>query len=356
MPSAESDPKNDADLNNAVNGPAEAHASQEQASADGVTTAPHLGDEAPSAPADQPATSAAPGVSEEAGEAPAQGEAVAVDEAAPKKPHIPWEEEERKVGPIFWLTLGVGALGLLLMLLLPWLHIYYQSTTESLNVEPVPVFEQGIINLNQDNLVNLGLRGFELLTTTFWQLLVLFVLTALLLGAAIYWRRTRFTQRWVGWAVLCLALLVGIGFPLELHQLLVATQRVDWSNDQATIQANKDPLLNFSDNSRIIFPCPPDQAVCAKDYIINADGQISFILSDEFDWMEVSNTGTSLVQGDATTTRESPNSPNVTTSGYAIATFGNLNPSTGYWGAWVFSLWLLVNTPFLLSRLWRRRR
>lgn len=356
MPSAENDPKNEADLNNEVSEPAEASASRDQTPANVEAAEPLSEGAAPSAPADQAETSAAPTLSGEGVEAPTQRTAVAVDEPETKKRGIPWEEGERKVGPIFWLTLGIGALGLLLMPLLPWLHIYYQSTTEALDLTPVPVFEQGIINLKEDNLVNLGLRGSELLTAHFWQLLVMFALTALLLGATIYWQRTRFARRWVGWAVLCLALLVGFGFPWELHQLLVTPQRVDWNNDQATIQANKDPLLSFSARSTIFFPCPPNQSTCAKDYIINTDGQISFILSDGFMWEEVSTTNAPLVAGYATTTRESPTSSNVTTSGYAVATFGNLNPSIGYWGAWAFSLWILVNTPFLLNRLWRRRR
>jgi hypothetical protein len=154
-----------------------------------------------------------------------------------------------------------------------------------------------------------------------------------------------------------LALLVGIGFPAELRQLLVATQRVDWSNDQATIQGNQNPERNFDPNSsQIYFPCRPDVRACAKYYVFTSDGKVAFILSDELVWVEISNTGTPLVYGDATSTRASQSSTTVTTSGYAIAPFSNLNPSIGYWGAWGFSLLILINTPFLFRQIWRKRR
>ncbi len=257
---------------------------------------------------------------------------------------------ERESGVGLWLTLLIGAGGLLLMLLLPWVHVYYPNVTQA-----VQGVEFGsIIEFGKDEVVNVSVRGLELLAAHFWLLLGLFLLTAVLFGAVIYWRQTHFAQSQVAWLVLALGLIVGLGFPVELGQLIGSNQRVEWSNDQATIENNQG-IRAYDPSAAQLYLCPPDQQACNSHYIKNAKGLITFILSAGNDWKQVAQ-GRTLVQGHADSTRASATSANVTTSGYAIGSFGDMGVSIGYWGAWVLSLWILVNALILLGRLWRARR
>jgi|GEM_PF-4257032 len=257
---------------------------------------------------------------------------------------------ERESGFILWLTLAIGAGGLLLTLLLPWVHVYYPNATQA-----VQRVEFGsVIEFGKDEVVNLSVRGVELLTHNFWPLLGLFLLAALLLGSVIYWRQTHFAQSRIAWLVLALGLIVGLGFPIELGQLMGNNQRVEWSNDQATIEANQG-IRSFDPNAAQLYLCPPDQQTCNSHYVKNSEGLITSILSAGVDWKQTAQ-GRTLVQGHADSTRASATSANVTTSGYAIGSFGNMGTSFGYWGAWLLSLWILLNTLILLGRLWRARR
>lgn len=246
------------------------------------------------------------------------------------------------------LTLVIGAAGLLLMLLLPWANIYYLNPMQKL----VLGADNSVV-LAQDQVVHIGIPGFELLTVNFWSMLVLTLLTALLLGAAIYWRQHKFAQARLAWLVLALGLIIGVGFPLELQHLLVSNQRVEWSNLSATIEDNhKTRVFATGESVGLCTPKASNDHTCDKYY---AQG---VILSASIDWKQIISESNPvlLVQGHADGLRASATSPDVTTSGYATGTFGNLGASFGFWGSWLFSLWILLNALLLLRRLLRARR
>ncbi len=295
-----------------------------------------------------------------AGEQPAESGAAPADQGAAqanaskqkeKGPLSHREIVERESGVVLWLTLAIGAGGLLLMFLLPWVQVYYPNVTQA--VQGVAF---GVIELSKDEVVHLSLRGTELLTFQLWPLLVFFLVTIGLFGAAVYWRKTRFVQTRLAWLVLALGLVVGVGFPVELWRLFRSEQRVDWSNVQATIEDNQG-IRSYArdDGLGLFFPCPFDEQRCNSSYIKNAEGRITFILHAGVTWRQITPQGAVLANGQAESTRASANSSTVTTSGFAIGTFGNMGASIGYWGAWIFSLWTLINALLLLRRLARAR-
>ncbi len=283
----------------------------------------------------------------------AQGEAPAASEQKTEQPLSRKEILERESGVILWLTLAISAGGLLLMLPLPWVNVYYPNVTQA-----IAGVEFGTIELPKDEVVHLSLQGAGLLSIQLWPqflpLLGLFVLAALLWGAAIYWRQTRFTRVRLARLVLALGLLVGIGFPVELGYVFAANQRVVWSNDQATIEDNQG-IRSYDSNAAQLFLCPPEQQQCSSHYIKNAAGKITFILNAGVDWQQITAQHATLVTGHADSVRASADSSTVTTSGFAIGTFGDMGTGIGYWGAWIFSLWTLINALILLRRLRRAR-
>jgi hypothetical protein len=302
-----------------------------------------------------------PEATEETGEAVPTNEPPAAEETsevlpAPSKEREPSPEEqpltrreilEQESGIGLWLTLAIGAAGLLLMLLLPWTNIYYLNPMQKL------VLNGSTIVLTQDQVVHLMIPGFALLTLNFWPLLVLILLTALLFGTVLYWRQHKFAQARLAWLVLALGLVIGVGFPLELQRMLVSSQRVEWSNLSGTIEDNH-KIRVFATGESIGLCTPTDQNdhTCDKYY---AQG---VILSASIDWTQITSEGHPdvLVRGHANGLRASATSPDVTTSGNASGTFGNLGTSFGYWGSWLLSIWILLNALLLLRRLLRARR
>jgi len=297
-----------------------------------------------------------PRAKEDAPDEPIEPALPPTEEAIPAEPAIPPTEErmlsrrqirEQESGIGVWLSLAIGAGGMLLMLLLPWVNVYYLNPMQTLFLGG-----DGSIVLTKDEVVHVSLSGLQLLTLTLWPLLALFLLTALLLGVAIYWRRTRFMQVRIAWLVLVLGLIVGIGFPVALQQLWASSHRVEWSNIQATIEQNSSKLV-FANDERLGLCTPKGQNdhSCDKYY---AQGVILFAV---IDWKQIvsERRPSVLVQGHASGLRASATSPNVTTSGYADGSFGAMGTSIGYWGGWLFSLWILVSALILLRRLIRSR-
>jgi hypothetical protein len=254
---------------------------------------------------------------------------------------------ERESGRGIWLMLAIGSAGLLLTLLLPWIHVYYLNPMQDLVLGP-----NDSITFTKDEVVHVVISGWQLLTSDLWPFLLLVLLTIVLFGTVVYWRRARFTRARVAWLALALSLIVGVGFPIALQQMLAANQRVTWTNAQATIEHNAGHTFDKSGAVYICIPKDRSDHSCDKDY------SHGIILNAGIDWKETASDkqqGT-LVQGHADGVRAAYNSAHVTTSGYAVGTFGALDASYGYWISWIFSLLVLLNALILLRRLLRVRR
>jgi hypothetical protein len=282
--------------------------------------------------------------------------ATQTQEASDAAPVSPPEQEkpltrreilERESGRGIWLALVIGSAGLLLMLLLPWVNVYYLNPMQNLILEG-----DGSITFSKDEVVHVVISGWQLLTADLWPFLLLVVLTIVLFGTVIYWRRTRFIQTRLAWLALALSLIVGVGFPIELQRMLAANQRVSWTNAQATIQNNAGHTFDKSGAVYICVPKDGSDHSCDKDY------SHGIILNAGIDWKEITPDKQQrlLVQGHADGTRAAYNSAQVTTSGYAIGSFGVMGASFGYWLSWPFSLLILLNALLLLRRLLRARR
>jgi hypothetical protein len=260
------------------------------------------------------------------------------------------QEKQRRaqqLGRGIWLALAIGAAGLMLMLLLPWAQINYLNP-----LQPLEFAQDGSIQFTRDEVIRVNLQGFQLLTLHLAPLLIVFLAASLLFGAAIYWRQTHFLQQRAALFMLALGLLVGLGFPAELLVLLNTNQQVDWNNSHATIEANHG-VHTFSARDGKLYLCTPQSRsdpTCDNDY------SNSIILNAGLDWVEINGaTGKPLIQGHAQSSRNSSTSQDVTTSGYAIGPLGFMNPSLGYWGAWLFGLWTLLCTLALANRLRKTR-
>lgn len=266
---------------------------------------------------------------------------------AQEKPLTRREILERESGRGVWLALAIGAAGLLLLLLLPWVNVYYLNPMQDLTLGP-----NDSITFTKDEVVHVALSGWQLLTADLWPFLLLVLLTIALFGTVTYWRQTRFVQARVAWLALALSLIVGVGFPIELQQMLTTNQHVSWTNAQATIQNNAGHTF---DKSGAVYICvPKDQSdhSCDKDY------SHGIILNAGIDWKETTpdKQHSLLVQGHADGVRAAYNSAQVTTSGYAVGNFGVMGASFGYWLSWPFSLLVLLSALILLRRLLRARR
>jgi hypothetical protein len=267
----------------------------------------------------------------------------ALSDAPTRLPNTEKPLSAQEPGRGIWLALLIGAGGLLLTLLLPWAHVYYLNP-----LQPLEFAENGAIQFTRDEVVHVSLQGFQLLTLHLAPLLIVFIATLLLLGAALYWRQTHFLQQRGALLVVCLGLLVGLGFPAELVVLLNTTQQVDWSSSHATIEANKG-VHDFSAKAGKLYLCTPLDRLdttCDNDY---SNG---IILNAGIDWIEINRaTGEPLIHGHAEAVRTSATSPDVTTSGYAIGPLGFMRPSIGYWSAWIASVWTLFCVLALANRL-----
>ena len=264
-----------------------------------------------------------------------------------EKPLARREILERESGRGLWLALTIGSAGLLLMLLLPWVNVYYLNPMQNLTLGP-----DDSITFTKDEVVHVVLSGWQLLKADLWPFLLLVLLTILLFGTVIYWRQTRFAQARIAWLALALSLIVGIGFPIELQQMLTANQRVSWTNTQGTIQHNAGHTFDKSGAVYICVPKDRSDHSCDKDY------SHGIILNAGIDWKEITPDKQQrlLVQGHADGTRAAYNSAEVTTSGYAVGSFGVMGASFGYWLSWPLSLLVLLNALLLLRRLLRARR
>jgi uncharacterized membrane protein len=274
-------------------------------------------------------------------------EAASASPPEQEKPLTQREILERESGRGVWLALAIGSAGLLLTLLLPWVNIYYLNPMQNLVLGA-----NDSITFTKDEVVHVVISGWQLLTAVLWPFLVLVLLTILLFGTVIYWRRARFVQARVAWLALALSLIVGVGFPIELQQMLAANQRVSWTNTQATIQNNAGHTFDKSGAVYICVPKDRSDHSCDKDY------SHGIILNAGIDWKEITPDKQQrlLVQGHADGTRAAYNSAQVTTSGYAVGNFGVMGVSFGYWLSWVFSLLVLLSALLLLRRLLRARR
>ena len=274
-------------------------------------------------------------------------DAAASGPPAQEKPLSQREILERESGRGVWLALAIGAAGLLLTLLLPWVNVYYLNPMQDLTLGP-----NDSITFTKDEVVHVVLSGWQLLTTDLWPFLLLVLLTILLFSSVIYWRQTRFVQARVAWLALALSLIVGVGFPIELQQMLTTNQRVSWTNTQATIQNNAGHTFDKSGAVYICVPKDRSDHSCDKEY------SHGIILNAGIDWRETTpdKQHSLLVQGHAYGVRAAYNSVQVTTSGHAVGSFGNMGASYGYWLSWVFSLLVLLNALLLLRQLLRARR
>ncbi len=242
-----------------------------------------------------------------------------------------------------WLALAIGAAGLILTLFLPWAQVYYLNP-----LQPLKFDENGAIQFTRDEVVHVGLRGFQLLTLHLVPLLIVVLAVILLLGTTIYWHQAHFLDRHISLLVLCLGLLVGLGFPVELLTLLSTSQRVEWSNSHATIEPNSG-IHDFSAKDGTLYLCTPQSRL---DTSCNNDYSNGIILNAGIDWVEINgSTGEPIIQGHAQSTRPSFTSSDVTSSGYALGPLGFMNPSIGYWGAWSLSVWTLLSTLAFANRL-----
>lgn len=266
---------------------------------------------------------------------------------AQEKPLTQRELLERESGRGIWLLLAIGSAGLLLALLLPWVHVYYFNPMQDLTLG-----SDGSISFTKNEVVHVVISGWQLLTSDLWPFLLLVLLTIVLFGTVVYWRRTRFTQARVAWLALALSLIVGVGFPIALQQMLTANQRVAWTNAQATIENNAGHSFDKSGAVYICFPKDRSDHSCDKDY------SHGIILNAGIDWKETTSDKqhSLLVQGHADGVRAAYNSAHVTTSGYAVGSFGAMSASYGYWISWFFSLLVLLNALILLRRLLRTRK
>lgn len=266
---------------------------------------------------------------------------------AQEKPLTRRELLERESGRGIWLMLAIGSAGLLLALLLPWVHVYYLNPMQDLTLGP-----DDSISFTKNEVVHVVISGWQLLTSDLWPFLLLVLLTIVLFGTVVYWRRTRFTQARVAWLALALSLIIGVGFPIALQQMLTTSQRVSWTNAQATIENNGGHTFDKSGAVYICFPKDRSDHSCDKDY------SHGIILNAGIDWKETASDKqhSLLVQGHADGVRAAYNSARVTTSGYAVGTFGAMGASYGYWISWFFSLLVLLNALILLRRLLRTQR
>lgn len=302
--------------------------------------------EAP-APEEEREAASSPDLTETDKQTQRAGNAATASAPAEEKPLTRQEILERESGRGVWLMLAIGSAGLLLMLLLPWVNIYYLNPMQNLILGA-----DNSITFTKDEVVHVGVSGWQLLTSDLWPFLLLVLLTIALFGTVVYWRRTRFTQAKVAWLALALSLIVGVGFPIELQQMLTANQRVSWTNTQATIQNNAGHTFDKSGAVYICVPKDRSDHSCDKDY------SHGIILNAGIDWKEITpdKQGSLLVQGHADGVRAAYNSANATSSGYAIGNFGVMGASYGYWLSWIFSLLILLNALLLLRRLLRTRR
>lgn len=264
-----------------------------------------------------------------------------------EKPLSRREILERESGRGVWLALAIGSAGLLFVLLLPWVNVYYLNPMQNLTLGP-----DDSITFTKDEVVHVVLSGWQLLKADLWPFLVLVLLTIVLFGTVIYWRQTRFVQARIAWLALTLGLIVGVGFPIELQQMFAANQHISWANTQGTIQNNTGHIFDKSGAVYICVPKDRSDHSCDKDY------SHGIILNAGIDWREITPDKQQrlLVQGHADGTRAAYNSAEVTTSGYAVGSFGVMGASFGYWLSWPFSLLVLLNALLLLRRLLRARR
>ncbi|HEY7126192.1 MAG TPA: hypothetical protein VH540_19775 [Ktedonobacterales bacterium] len=258
------------------------------------------------------------------------------------------QEQARTLGRGIWLALVIGAVGLMVTLLLPWAQVYYLNP-----LQPLEFADNGAIQFTRDEVIHVNLRGFQLLTLHLVPLLFVFLAAILLFGAALYWRQTHFLDKRISFLVLCLGLLVGVGFPVELLALLNTSQQVDWNNSHATIEPNKG-IHDFSARDGTLYLCTPLGRLdpsCDNDY------SQGIILNAGIDWVEINgSTGKPLIHGHAQSTRPSSTSLDVTSSGYALGPLGLMNPSPGYWLAWILSVWTLLSALALANRLRKTRK
>jgi hypothetical protein len=303
--------------------------------------------------ADEEITEAAPELSESTATASPQPELAAsslpADEEAPATvPPTPHQQPTPAPGKGYWLALTIGAAGLLLTLLLPWAQVSYINP-----LQPLQFALDGAIQFTRDEVVQVPLSGYQLLTFHLWPFLLLVGGAILLFGSAIYWRQTRFLQQRLTWAVLGLGLVVGLGGPVELTLLLSTSQQLDWSNTRATIVANHN-LHDYSAKDGALYLCTPKER---SDPSCNNDYANGTIVNAGIDWVEINGvTGAPIIRGHAQATRDSSGSPNVTTSGYSIGPLGFMNPGLGYWGAWFFAAWTLLCALLFANRLRKVRR
>lgn len=267
-------------------------------------------------------------------------------EAAPISPEQ--QRQAQAVGRGIWLALALGAAGLMLTLLLPWAQVYYLNP-----LQPLQIAGDGAIRFTRDEVVHVSLQGFQMLTLPHLPLLMLFIAASLLFGAAIFWRQTRFLAKRFAVFLLCLGLLVGLGFPAKLLLLLNTNQQVDWNNSHATIEANNN-VHDFSAKDGKLYLCTPahqGDTTCDSDY------SHGVILNAGIDWVEINGaTGKPLIRGHAQAVRPSSTSPDVTSSGYAIGPLGFMSPGIGYWSAWLFGGWTLLWALALANRLRKTRK
>ncbi len=258
------------------------------------------------------------------------------------------QHQAQALGRGIWLTLALGAAGLMLTLLLPWAQVYYLNP-----LQPLDFADNGAIQFTRDEVVHVSLQGFQLLTLHHALLLILLIATSLLFGTAIFWRQTHFLEKRTAMFLLGLGLLVGLGVPAELLALLNTNQQVDWNNSHATIEANKGVHV-FSTKDGKVYLCTPLgrlDPTCDNDY---SNG---IILNAGIDWVEISGAnGKPLIHGHAQSVRPSSTSPDVTSSGYAIGPLGFMSPGIGYWSAWLFGGWTLLWALALANRLRKTRK